>query len=450
MIPPTTGAAPSVRRVAALLGLLVALTVVGSSAVAVALPDVAADLSLDTAGTAWVLACFSLSFAVTTAVFGRLADARGLRLPLRVGVTLFAAGSLTAAMAWSFPVLIAGRLLQGAGAGAVPVLALGIVAARFQGTARSQALGGLTAVVSVVSGSGPLIGGAITELVSWRAVLALPAIALLIAEPVARLAPARPVGDAPAGDPARRRGVDVRGALLVSATVTAVTLLLQSPATGLGLRATGVAGGAAAVGVAAVLRHVRRRPAGFLPAAVVGDPAFRRCAFGGLSLLAAYLGMLLAVPLLLADGQGWRPLQIGLALLPAAALGAVTASSVGALIVRVGRARLASGLAVSSAAGLLVAAAAPGTPLLLVAGMCLVVAGFAGGQVALLDGVAAVVTEEHRGVALGVFNLVFFSGGAVGAAAVGGLAGLVSLPGALACLAVLPAVGALAIRGTPR
>ncbi|MEX0660022.1 MAG: MFS transporter [Egibacteraceae bacterium] len=447
MTSPTTGAVPSVRRVAVLLGLLVALTIVGSSAVAVALPDVAADLSLDTAGTAWVLACFSLSFSVTTAVFGRLADARGLRLPLRVGVTLFTLGSLLAGAAWSFPILIAGRLVQGAGAGAVPVLALGIVAARFDGAARSQALGGLTAVVSIVSGSGPLIGGAITELVSWRAVLALPAIALLIAEPVARLAPARPVGG-PGGGRARRPGVDVRGALLVSVTVTAVTLLLQSPATGLGLRASGAAGAAAAIGVAAVMRHVRRRPEGFLPAAVVGDPIFRRCAFGGLSLLAAYLGMLLAVPLLLAAEHGWRPLQIGLALLPAAALGAVTASTVGALVARLGRARLASGLAVGSAAGLLVAAAAPGSPLLLVSGMALVVAGFAGGQVALLDGVAAVVGEQHRGVALGVFNLVFFSGGAVGAAAVGGLAGLVTLPGALACLAVLPAAGAVAIRGT--
>lgn len=441
---------PSVRRVAVLLGLLVALTIVGSSAVAVALPEVAQDLSLDTAGTAWVLACFSLMFSITTAVFGRVADAYGLRLPLRVGVLLFTAGSLLAGGAWSFPALIGGRLLQGAGAGAVPVLALGIVAARFQGAARSQALGGLTAVVSIVSGSGPLIGGAITELLSWRAVLALPAIALLIAEPVARLAPARPPpAREHAGQRVRRR-VDVRGALLVCATVAAVTLLLQSPATGLGLAATSGFGVLAVVGGAAVAVHVRARPEGFLPVAVVGDPAFRRFAAGGLSLLAAYLGMLLALPLLLAESQGWRPLQIGLALLPAAALGAVVASTVGAVAERVGRSRLASWLTAGSAVGLLIAAAAPGSPVLLVTGMCLVVAGFAGGQVALLDGVAALVDEAHRGVALGVFNLLFFSGGAVGAAAVGGLSGLVTLPGALACLAILPVAGALAIRGARR
>lgn len=443
-------ALPSVRRVALLLGVLVALTVIGSSAVAVALPHVARDLQLDTAGAAWVLACFSLTFSITTAVFGRVADLHGQRMPLRVGVGLFAAGSLLAAGAWSFPAIVAGRLLQGAGAGAVPVLALGIVAARFHGPARGQALGGLTAVVSVVSGSGPLIGGVITDLISWRAVLALPVLAVLIAEPVARLAPARPVV-AVRSDPADRdRSLDVRGALLVAATVAALTLGLQSPATGVGWPLAAGFAVLALLGVAALVGHVRRRPHGFLPAAVVGDGAFRRYAGTGLTLLAAYLGMLLALPLLMAASHGWGPLRIGLALLPAAALGAVVAPTVGALAERAGRSRLAAGLAAGSCAGLLLAAAAPHNPVLLVVGMGLVVAGFAGGQVALLDAVSATVDAAHQGVALGVFNLLFFTGGAVGAAAVGGLSSLVTLPGALACLALLPAAGAVAVWTAPR
>lgn len=443
------GAAPSVQRVALLLGALVALTIIGSSAVAVALPDVARDLSLDTAGTAWVLACFSLTFSVATAVFGRLADVYGLRLPLRVGVGLFAAGSLLAGAAGSFPMLVGARLLQGAGAGAVPVLGLAVLAARFQGAARSQALGGLSAVVSIVSGSGPLIGGGITELLSWRAVLALPALAVLIAEPVARLAPARPASAEPVRGATPTRGVDVRGALLVAATVSAVTLLLQSPATGLGLQAVAAFAALAVLAGGALASHVRRRPHGFLPAALAANPAFRRYAAAGLAVLAAYIGMLLALPLLMAESHGWRPLQIGFALLPAAASGAVTAGIVGRAAERLGPARLAIGLSGGSAAGVLVAAAFPASPVVLVAGMCLVVAGFAGGQVALLDGVAACVDVAHRGVALGVYNLVFFTGGAVGAAAVGGLSGLLTLPGALACLALLPAGGALALRGFP-
>jgi MFS family permease len=86
-----TADAPSPVRVALLLGSLVALTVIGSSAVAVALPALATELQLDTAGAAWVLAAFSLSFSVCTALFGRLADSVGIGPPRKEGPALLAA-----------------------------------------------------------------------------------------------------------------------------------------------------------------------------------------------------------------------------------------------------------------------------------------------------------------------------------------------------------------------
>jgi MFS family permease len=436
-----TAPAPSTGRVAVLLGTLVALTVIGSSAVAVALPAVAADLRLDTSGTAWILACFSLSFSITTAVFGRLADLHGLRRPLRIGAVLFAAGSLLAAFAWSFPVIIAGRLLQGAGAGAVPVLVLGIIAVRFDGAARAKAIGAVTAVVSIVSGSGPLIGGGITELLGWRAVLAIPALAVVLAEPVARLAPR---------DAGAEGDLDVRGAVLVAVVVAAVTLLLQSPATGLGPVFAALFALGAGLGGTLLWRHTRRRPTGFLPEAVIGNPLAMRNALAGLTLLAAYLGMLLALPLLLTEGQGWSPLHIGLAMWPAAVVGAVVSLNAGRLVVRFSHRHVAAGLAIGSVLGLLLAGSAPGRPVVLVGGMALVASGFAGGQAVLVDAVSAAVDAEVRGVALGVFNLLFFTGGAVGAAAVGGLSGLVTLPGALMTLAVLPLLGAVLAFGAGR
>jgi MFS family permease len=421
-----------VTRVALLLGTLVALTVIGSSAVAVALPEVAADIGLDKPGTAWVLAVFSLAFSVTTAVFGRLADLRGLRLPLRLGVGLLAAGSLLAALAWSFPSLIVGRIIQGAGAGAVPVLALGVLASRYEGVARGRALGALTAVVSIVSGSGPLIGGGITELLGWRFVLAVPAVALLILEPVARLASNRGLVTG---------RIDWRGAGLVAMVTTGVVLLLQAPATRPG--PVMVVGAAVAAVAAAMLlyRHINRRPEGFLPRRVVANANVMLSAFAGMTLLAAYLGMILALPLIFTADQGWRPLQIGLAMLPAALVGAVASRLIGGTAQRLGRYRVTAWLAAGSAAGLLLGAVMHANPVLLVAGFAGVVAGFAAGQVALIDGIADLVEADVQGVALGVFNLIFFAGGAVGAAVIGGIGGATSLPVALACLAVLPLLG---------
>lgn len=427
-------AAPaSITRVAALLGLLVALTVIGSSAVAVALPVLSADLGLDTSGAAWVLALFSLSFSITTAIFGRLADLVGLRAPLRAGVLLFAAGSVVAATAGSFAQVVAGRLLQGAGAGAVPVLALGVLTARFEGAQRSRALAGLTGVVSLVSGSGPLIGGALTAAVSWRAVLALPVLALLLAEPVARLAPSRP--------PRRSDdGFDAVGAAATTIVIVSLILLLQSPSTGLAgapLAAMVSAGVIAAVLLAA---HVRHRPDGFLPRSFVTNRAIMLSAAAAAGSLAAYLGMLFTVPGALSE-RGWPILDIGLVLVPAAAFGSVVSRRVGRLPDSVSRPRAAAAIIATSAVGVAFAAVAP-WPAALILAMFPVVGAFAGAQVALLDTATAQMPEERRGVGIAVFNLVFFLGGAVGAALVGGLADRVGLRGALGALSVLTLMGA--------
>jgi MFS family permease len=373
----------SVNRVAALLGILVALTVLGSSAVAVALPAVGEELGLDLAGRAWVLAAFSLAFSITTAWFGRLADLAGLRLPLRIGILLFAAGSVLAAAAPGFPLLVAGRLLQGAGAGAV---------------------------------------------------LALPGVALLLLPPVARIAPAQRTGT--------ESSLDARGAGLVALLVVGMVLVLQSPSTGAGPEVLAGAGTGGLAAAALLARHVRRTPDGFLPLALVRDRLFVLTAVTGPTLLAPYLGLLLAIPQILADTRGWTPLQVGLTLVPAAMLGAVASRVAGTSAERVRPFRLVAVLAGGSACGLLLAAATP-HPLLLVAGLALAAAGFAGGQTALLDSVTAHVAPDVRGAAIGTFNLLYFTGGAIGTAATGGLSGLLSLPASLAVLAVLPAAGVL-------
>lgn len=426
-----------------LLGGLVALAIIGSSAVAVALPALAADLGLDVAGQAWVLAAFGLTFALATASFGRLADLIGLRAPLLVGVGLFAAGSVLAAAAGTFGVLIAGRLVQGAGAGAVPVLVTGVIHARFAGAARARMLGAIGAIVSIISGSGPLIGGAITHVLSWRAVVGLPVVAVLLLAPVAKLAPAhRRDADSP--------GVDVRGAALVGVTLGGVMILLQASDGGL---AVPLVVGVAAVTVlagGALTVHVRARPRGFLPRRLLANPGLRRACGAAFGMLAAWLAMLLAVPSLLAAAHGWSPLPIGLAMLPGAATGAIVARAVTTRGSHLDRGRTAAALLLVGAGGLGLAGAVGTAPVALIVAFGMVAACFAAGQVVLLDAVPSLVPEALRSGAVGLVNLTLFTGGAVGSAAAGGLEGLVGLRGALAVLAVVPLAGAVAARGVTR
>lgn len=424
------------RGAAALLGTLIALTVIGSSAVAVAIPVVRAELGVTVSEAAWIFSVFSLCFAVATATFGRVADIVGLRTPLVVGVCLMTAGSAVVGLAPSLPVLLAGRVVQGIGAGAVPVLVNGVVAARWDGAARTATFGSMLSVVAIVSGSGPVIGGAVEALLGWRWVFALPAVSIALVAPIARLAPSE-------------RGAgsfDVVGAVATSLVIAGVLAVLQAPSAGLAVGLVGA--GLLLAGVPAAVLTARRRPDGFLPRAVVANGRIIRAAFASLLLLATYFALLLVVPELWAAERGWSPLRIGLTLLPAAAAGAVASRVAGRLAPRYGRWRTAGAVAVVTLVGLGVAAVAPDDVLAVVVGVAGASIGFAASQAVLVDDVSTVAPTPVRGAALGVFNMVTFVGGSLGPAVVGGLSGVVGLERAVP-VTILGPVGALVLLGWP-
>ena len=95
-----------------------------------------------------------LFLAVTTAVYGRVSDLVGVRLPLTVGIGLMTAGALVAAFAPSYNVLLVARMFQGAGAAAVPTLGIAVLSARYDGEVRGLALGRLAGMAASVSCSG--------------------------------------------------------------------------------------------------------------------------------------------------------------------------------------------------------------------------------------------------------------------------------------------------------
>ncbi|MBV9662766.1 MAG: MFS transporter, partial [Actinobacteria bacterium] len=106
------------------VGLVLTITLVASEALAVAtiLPDVRDDLGgIRLYG--WVYSAFMLSSLVGIVAAGRAADRKGPAAPYAVGLVLFAAGLVVGGLAPSMPVLVAGRALQGLGAGAVPAVA---------------------------------------------------------------------------------------------------------------------------------------------------------------------------------------------------------------------------------------------------------------------------------------------------------------------------------------
>ncbi len=426
-------------RVAALVGLLFGLAGMGSAAVAVTLPEIAADLDLSTGSVSWAISLYALMLAVATAVYGRVADLAGIRLPLLVGVGLMAGSAVLGASAPTYEVLLGARVLQGLGAAAVPVLGMAIVSARYDGAVRTAALGRVAGTAAAVSALGPLAGGLVADLLSWRLVVALPALGLLVVPALWRALPSQGTG-------AR---LDVLGAVLVAGTAAGLVLLVQSPASGALVATAGAV--LLGLGVPAVAARVRRRPEGFLPRAVIREPVVVRSAVAASAVPAAWFALLIAVPAVLAV-RGWTPLGVGLALVPSALTGFLAPRLAGPLLARLGPSRslVVSDGTATAALGIAAIGAAVGSAPLLVSAVVLVTFAFGLGQPALMAAVGGAVPADVRGVALGIATLVFLVGGGVGSAVVGGVGEAIGLDRSLLVLALLPISGSLALAGTIR
>ena len=422
------------RRVAMLIGLLFGLAGMGSSSAAIALPVMAADLDISTGESAWVISLYALMLAVATAVYGRLADLVGVRWPLLVGVGLMTTGALLGAAAPNFELLLAARVLQGAGAASVPTLGVAIISARYAGSVRAAALGRVAGIAAALSCLGPLAGGGVEHLLGWRAVIALPTLGLVM---VPLLWTALPTE----GSGAR---LDFFGAVLVAGTAAGLVLLIQSPSSGIVIASVGAV--LIALGVPAVALWVRRRPHGFLPLSVIRNPMVVRSALAASAIPAAWFALLIAIPtVLIADG--WTPLGVGLVLVPSAVAGLLAPAVAGPTLVRIGSSASLAVAGTIAAVSMTVAAAgaATGSATLLALSVIAVTGAFGLGQPALMAAVGESVADHVRGVALGVATLMFLVGGGVGSAVVGGLSGVVGMPRSLLLLAALPLVGVLVL-----
>lgn len=427
------------RRVSTLLGLLFGLAGMGSSSAAVTLPLMGADLGVDTGLAAWTISLYALMLAVTTALYGRISDLVGVRAPLLAGLVLMSVGALVAAIAPTFEVLLGARLVQGAGAAAVPTLGVAVLSARYSGETRGLAFGRLAGMAAAVSCLGPLLGGLVEASFGWRAVMALPIVGALVVPFLWRALSTD-------GSGAR---LDVVGAALVALTAAGMVLLVQSPSGGLLVAAVGSA--LLVLGVPAVRATVRRRPDGFLPIEVISNATVVRSAVAASSVPAAWFALLIALPAVLL-GDGWEAWQVGLAMVPSALVALCVPRVAGPMLIRIGpgRSLVVSALVASGALVVATAGAHWVNAPVLVVGIVLVTFAFGLGQPALSAVVGDAVPPEVRGVALGVATLFFLIGGSVGSAVIAGVSGPLGIPASLLLLAALPLLALVVLAPTLR
>src|SRR3954469_25603347 len=147
--------------------LATALVAIDSTIIATAVPSIVRDIG-GFAEFPWLFSIYLLAQAVSVPVYGKLSDLFGRKPVVLWGIGLFLAGSIMCGAAWNIWLLIAFRVVQGLGAGAIQPTTITIVGDLYSVPERAKVQGYVASVWGIASVVGPTLGGVFSEYVSWR------------------------------------------------------------------------------------------------------------------------------------------------------------------------------------------------------------------------------------------------------------------------------------------
>ena len=301
------------RKRLALLAAILGSFVAGLDAtvVNVALPAIQRDLGGGLAGQQWVSNAYLLTLGSLILVGGSLGDLFGERRVFTLGVAGFGAMSVLCALAPTIEVLIAGRALQGVFGALLTPSALAVIVATFPPDERGGAIGSWTAWSGIAFVLGPLAGGYLVDVASWRWIFAINVPFVIVTILIVRISVSERVREGP------RAPVDVIGAVLCALGLAGpVYALIRQPSVGWGSPEVIFSMVAGVLLFAAFLYRESRIEYPMLP---LGLFKRRNFAFGNLETFAMYGGlgaMLFFLVLFLQQVAGYDALQAGIATLP--------------------------------------------------------------------------------------------------------------------------------------
>ena len=328
-MPTQTVRDPNRWAVLALLSVAQLMVVLDATIVTVALPSAQRALHFSPESRQWVVTAYALAFGSLLLLGGKLGDLFGRKWALIAGLVGFSGASAVGGLAQSFEVLVAARALQGVFAALLAPSALSLLTVTFAGSAdRNRALGIYGAVAGGGGALGLLLGGVLTQVLSWRWCLY---VNLVIAVPTTIVALRLLVNH---GDPDRAR-IDIPGVLTWSVGLFALVFGFSNAEThGWGATATVVALIASPLLLTAFVLIERRAEHPLLPLHIVWDRA-RGGAYTSLLVTGAGIfAVFLFLTYFLQQNLAFSPLTTGLAFLPLSAVLIITSTTVQTLVIQ--------------------------------------------------------------------------------------------------------------------
>jgi EmrB/QacA subfamily drug resistance transporter len=404
----------------ALLLLVQFMVVLDIAIVNVALPSIQTDLGFSQENLQWVISAYALFFGGFLLLGGRAADLLGRRRLFLAGIVIFTVASLISGFAWSDSALIAARALQGLGAAIVTPAALSIISTTFaEGSERNKALGAWGAVGAFGAVAGVLLGGILTDVLSWEWIFYVNVpvgIAAFVATPFL-------IGES---RDATAKSYDLPGAVLVtSGLVALVYAITQANEFGWSsLETLGLFAGAAAL-LLAFLGWEARSKDPLMPFSIFRLRTLVGANVAGLILGTAMFGMFLMLTLYMQQVLGYSPMRTGVAYLAVAGTAILWSALAAQLVTRVGvKPVLVAGMVSLSAGLIYFTQVSVGGSYLgdLLPGFLLIAIGLGFSFVPISIAALAGVQPSEAGLASGLINTSQQIGGALGIAALSAIA----------------------------
>ncbi len=303
------------RKAIILVSCCLSLLIVSMDAtiVNVAIPNIRADLSASASQLQWVIDIYTLVLASLLLLSGAAADRFGRRRTFQIGLTVFALGSLLCSLAPNIETLIAARFLQAIGGSMLNPVAMSIITQVFTGRVeRARAIGVWGGVVGISMALGPIVGGALIELVDWRAVF-------WINLPICALAIVLTAIFVPESKSATMRDVDPIGQGLGMAFLFGIVyVLIEGPGMGWGDARIVAVAVIAVLAFIAFLRYEARRRDPFIDLRFFRSIPFASATMIAVCAFAAWGAFLFMMALYLQEEREFSAMHTGLIYMPVA------------------------------------------------------------------------------------------------------------------------------------